>query len=159
MPRSGNRHAATGRPLGTKPAAAGQLELRDPDMQIQINADNHLENSAARDKWASGVVHSAMNHFADQVTRVEVHLSDENAGKGGAAVVRCKMEARINGRPPIAVTHDAPSLDPAVNGAAEKLVRATEHAMGRASKHAHEPRPLAADDADGDDFVPSSAPF
>jgi len=128
-------------------------------MQIQINADNHLESSAARDKWARGVVDSAMNHFADQVTRVEVHLSDENAGKGGAAVVRCKMEARINGRPPIAVTHDAPALDPAVNGAADKLVRATEHAMGRASKHAHEPRPLAAGDADGDDFAPSSAPF
>ena len=128
-------------------------------MQIQINADNHLESSAARDDWARGVVDAAMSHFADQVTRVEVHLSDENAAKGSAAVVRCKMEARINGRAPIAVTHDAPSLDPAVNGAADKLVRATEHAIGRASKHAHEPRQLPVDDVTGDDFVPSSAPF
>lgn len=128
-------------------------------MQIQINADNHLESSAARDDWARSVVDAAMGHFADVVTRVEVHLSDENAGKGGAAVVRCKIEARINGRPPIAVTHDAASLDPAVNGAADKLVRATEHALGRAAKHAHEPRQLPLGDASGDDFVPSSAPF
>lgn len=128
-------------------------------MQIQINADNHLGSSAARDDWARGVVDAAMSHFADVVTRVEVHLSDENAGKGAAAVVRCKMEARITGRPPIAVAHDAASLDPAVNGAADKLVRATGHALGRAGKHAHEPRQLPVGDTSGDDFVPSSTPF
>ena len=128
-------------------------------MQIQINADNHLESSAARDDWARSVVEAAMSHFADHVTRVEVHLSDENVGKGGAAVVRCKMEARVNGRPPIAVSNDAASLDPAVNGAAQKLVRATEHAVGRADKHAHEPRQLPVGDTTDDDFVPSSAPY
>ncbi len=128
-------------------------------MQIQINADHHLEPSEARDAWARGVVEAAMRHFAEQVTRVEVHLSDENAGKGDAAVIRCTMEARVNGRPPVAVTHDAAGIDPAVNGAVHKLVRATEHAIGRAEKHAHEPRPLPVDDTTSDDFVPSSAPF
>ena len=128
-------------------------------MQIQINADNHLEGSEARNTWARGVVDSAMGHFADQVTRVEVHLSDENAGKGGAAVMRCKLEARVNGRPPIAVSNDSPSLDSAVNGAVHKLVRATEHALGRADKHAHEGRQLPVADTTDDDFVPSSAPF
>ena len=128
-------------------------------MQIQINGDNHLEGSAARDDWARGVVEAAMGHFADHVTRVEVHLSDENAGKGGAALMRCTMEARVNGRPPVAVSNDAAGLDAAVNGAAQKLVRATEHAVGRADKHAHEPRQLPVQDTTGDDFVPSSAPF
>ena len=128
-------------------------------MQIQINADNHLESNAARDDWARGVVEAAMGHFADHVTRVEVHLSDENAGKGGAALMRCTMEARVNGRPPVAVSNDAAGLDAAVNGAAQKLVRATEHAVGRADKHAHEPRQLPVSDTSNDDFVPSSAPF
>ena len=128
-------------------------------MQIQINADNHLESSAARDDWARSVVEAAMGHFADSVTRVEAHLSDENAGKGGAAVMRCKLEARVNGRPPVVVTHDSPSLDSAVNGAVHKLVRATEHAIGRAGKHAHEGRQLPVGDTTDDDFVPSSAPF
>lgn len=126
-------------------------------MQIQINADNHLESSEARDTWASSLVEAAMAHFADSVTRVEVHLSDENGGKGGAPAFRTVMEARVNGRPPIAVTNDAPSLDSAVNGAVHKLVRATEHAIGRASKHAHDARQTPADDAA--EFVPSAAPF
>jgi hypothetical protein len=128
-------------------------------MQIQINTDHHLQGSEAREQWASGVVDAAMAHFADSVTRVEAHLSDENAGKGGAPALRCKMEARVNGRPPIAVSNDAASLDAAVNGAVHKLVRATGHALGRADKHARDARELPAGDADGDDFVPSRAPF
>ena len=128
-------------------------------MQIQINTDHHLQGSEAREQWAGSVVEAAMANFADSVTRVEVHLSDENAGKGGDAAFRCVMEARVNGRAPIAVTNDAPSLDSAVNGAIHKLVRATEHAMGRADKHAHEARQLPIGDTTSDDFVPSSAPF
>ena len=128
-------------------------------MQIQVNTDHHLQGSEAREAWASGVVDAAMSHFADSVTRVEVHLSDENGGKGGAPALRCVMEARVNGRPPIAVTSDATSLDAAVNGAVHKLVRATEHAIGRTDKHAHAERQLPLGDGTDDDFVPSSAPF
>ena len=128
-------------------------------MQIQINTDHHLQGSEAREQWASGVIDAAMGHFADNVTRVEAHLSDENAGKGGAPALRCTMEARVNGRPPVAVTHDAASLDAAVNGAVHKLVRATSNALGRADKHAHDERALPVGDTSGDDFVPSSAPF
>lgn len=126
-------------------------------MQIQINADRHIEGSEARDQWARSVVESSLGHLAQHVTRVEVHLSDENAGKGGAPDKRCLMEARLNGRPPIAVTNHAESLDAAVNGAAGKLVHAMEHDLGRADKHAHEGRAAPADDAG--EFVPSVAPF
>ena len=128
-------------------------------MQIQINTDHHLQGSEAREQWASGVVEAAMVHFADSVTRVEAHLSDENAGKGGPAAFRCMMEARINGLAPIAVTSDAASLDAAVDGAMGKLVRASGHAIGRADKHAHESRQLPVGDTTDDDFVPSSEPF
>jgi ribosome-associated translation inhibitor RaiA len=115
-------------------------------MQIQINSDHNIEGSEARDAWASSVVESALVHFADHVTRVEVHLSDENAGKSGAEDKRCLMEARVVGRPPIAVTNHAASLDAAVNGAAQKLVRAIEHHLGRADKHAHDARELPGGD-------------
>jgi ribosome-associated translation inhibitor RaiA len=128
-------------------------------MQIQVNSDNHLESNNARDDWARSVVEPALARFAEHVTRVEVHLSDENVGKGGAAVLRCTMEARLNGRPPVAVSNDAGSIDAAVNGAVHKLERATAHALGRADKHSHGERPLPVGDARDDDFVPSSAPF
>jgi hypothetical protein len=128
-------------------------------MQIQVNADNHIEASEARNVWARSVVESALAHLADSVTRVEVHLSDESAGKGGAPALRCTMEGRLNGRPPIAVSHDAAGMDAAINGAVHKLVRATAHALGRADKHAHAERALPTGDTGDEDFVPSRAPF
>jgi hypothetical protein len=126
-------------------------------MQIQINADHHLESSAARDQWARSVVESALGHLADHVTRVELHLAEENGGPGGTPDTRCLMEVRLNGRAPIAVTQHAPTLDAAVNGASHKLVRAVEHELGRAARHDYTARGTPADDAA--DFVPSRAPF
>jgi hypothetical protein len=126
-------------------------------MQIQINADRHHEGSEARDQWARGVVESALGHLADHVMRVEVHLGDETGGPGGAPDKRCLIEARLDGRAPIAVTRHARTLDAAVNGASLKLARAIEHELGRAARHDFAARGTPADDAA--DFVPSRAPF
>jgi hypothetical protein len=41
------------------------------------------------------------------------------------------MEARLEGRQPTAVTHEAESLDDAVSGAADKLKRVIESTLGR----------------------------
>jgi ribosome-associated translation inhibitor RaiA len=150
MPR---RRAST----GTRPAAANQLEPQDNNMQIQINTDHHIEGSEARDEWARSVVESALGHLADSVTRVEVHFNLENAGKPGSGDKRCMVEARLNGRPPIAVTNHAEELEAALSGALHKLVHAMERALGRADKHARDARVIPADDAG--EFVPSVAPF
>ncbi|WP_216593877.1 hypothetical protein [Thioflavicoccus mobilis] len=41
------------------------------------------------------------------------------------------MEARLEGRQPIAITHQATTIDLAVNGAADKLASAIESNLGR----------------------------
>jgi hypothetical protein len=41
------------------------------------------------------------------------------------------MEARLEGRQPVAVTHQAASMDQAVEGAAHKLARLIENTLGR----------------------------
>lgn len=128
-------------------------------MQIQINTDHHIDGSEARDAWARGALESTLSHYADQLTRVEVHFNLESAGRAGSGDKRCLIEARPNGRPPIAVTHHAEALDAALNGAMHKLVRALDHAQGRADKHAHDERALPVKDTSADDFVPSAAPF
>ena len=125
-------------------------------MQIQINNDRHIDSSEARDQWARSVVEAALGHLADHVTRVDVHLSDESAGQGGAPDKRCLMETRPTGRPPIAVTQHAPTIEGAVSGAVHKLTRAMEHDLGRAAKHTHDPRATPADDAD--EVAPAVAP-
>jgi ribosome-associated translation inhibitor RaiA len=101
-------------------------------MQIQINTDRNIEGREALADQLRDVVESALNRFSDRITRVEVHLSDENSDKkGGTDEMRCMMEARIEGRQPIAVTHQAASLDQAVDGAAGKLTRLIESTLGR----------------------------
>lgn len=101
-------------------------------MQIKTNTDRHIEGSEALSAQVEAVVQGALGRFSDQITRVEVHLSDENSGRrGGADDKRCLMEARIEGRPPTAVTHEAATVEEALNGAADKLVRSIESTLER----------------------------
>jgi ribosome-associated translation inhibitor RaiA len=41
------------------------------------------------------------------------------------------MEARLEGHQPIAVTHEAETIDQAIDGAADKLKRLLDHTLGR----------------------------
>jgi ribosome-associated translation inhibitor RaiA len=101
-------------------------------MQVQVNTDRNIEGHEALAAQFSGVVESALNRLSDHITRVEVHLSDENSDKkGGNDNMRCMMEARLEGRQPIAVTHWAATLDQAVDGAAGKLSRRIASTIGR----------------------------
>jgi len=45
-----------------------------------------------------------------------VHLSDENGDKTGGNDKRCLMEARLEGRQPIAITHESETIDEAIEG-------------------------------------------
>ncbi|MFI8480865.1 HPF/RaiA family ribosome-associated protein [Pseudomonas sp. NPDC078700] len=100
-------------------------------MKIQVNSDNHIDSTSRLEEWVSTTVESALAHYDEHITRVEVHLSDENGDKPGPDDMRCQMEARPKGHQPISVTHKASSLDQAVEGAATKLNHALEHMFGK----------------------------
>lgn len=100
-------------------------------MQIQVNSDNHIQGDIRLQEWVRTVVESAVEHYQEDLTRVEVHLGDENGHKSGPDDMRCQMEARPKGHQPISVTHKAETLDLAVDGAAEKLSHALEHLFGK----------------------------
>jgi hypothetical protein len=72
-----------------------------------------------------------LQRFEGQLARIEVHVSDENAQKGGAADKRCQIEARLQGLTPTSVSHKAASLELAVEGAAEKMLHALDHQIGK----------------------------
>ena len=101
-------------------------------MHVQTNTDRNIQASEALAAQVEAAVISALGRFVEQVTRVEVHLSDENAGKGGGDDKRCLMEARLEGRPPTAVTHRAATVEHALIGAAGKLARTLESLFARA---------------------------
>jgi len=100
-------------------------------MQIQINTGHNIE---VHEKLAAQIrdqVESTLSRIGDHITRVEVHLSDESGHKKSQNDKRCMMEARLEGRQPVAVTNLAATLDEAVEGAADKLVRLIESTLGR----------------------------
>jgi ribosome-associated translation inhibitor RaiA len=105
-------------------------------MQIQLNTDRNIEGHEALATQVSSVVESALTRYSDHITRVEVHLSDESSDKkDGKDDMRCVMEARLKGRQPVAVTHQAATLDQAVDGAADKLTRLMESTLWRQRDH------------------------
>jgi ribosome-associated translation inhibitor RaiA len=78
------------------------------------------------------LVTSAVGRFADRISRVQVHLDDQNSSaKGGGNDKRCMIEARIDGAAPVAVTELAATIEQAVNGAADKLERSIDSHLGR----------------------------
>ena len=104
-------------------------------MQIQVNTDKNIEGSARMSAYFTDTLHDALDRFADQVTRIEVHLSDENAQKQGGDDKRCLLEARLKGLKPIVVSHNAENLDFAVSGAIDKLVKSLESTIGKLRNH------------------------
>ena len=100
-------------------------------MQIQLNTDNHVHGEASLADWAERELRDRLQRFVDHVTRIEVHLSDIKRARVGEHDKRCKLEARLAGRQPVAVHHDAGKVADALHGAADKLARALDSALGR----------------------------
>ncbi len=90
-------------------------------MQIEVNSDRNIEGDDELIRQVSADVATALSRFRDQITRVDVHLGDENAHKSGAADKRCMVEARPTGQSPIAVTNHASTVSEAYGGALQKL--------------------------------------
>ncbi len=64
-----------------------------------------------------------------------MHLNDENSHKKGQNDKRCMLEARMEGRQPVAVTNNADTNEQAVKGALDKLTASLETIIGRARNY------------------------
>jgi hypothetical protein len=109
-------------------------------MHFQLRTDNHIKNSEdLADRVRAAVEGSLTRHYAERVRRMEVYLQDVNGHKGGIDK-RCAIEAHLAGHQPVAVSHQAASVDEAVGGAVDKLSSALEHTLGRlADREGHKP--------------------
>jgi len=101
-------------------------------MQIQINSDRNIQADERLAEFARDTLNSKLSRFADHVTRIEVHLSDENGStKHEGNDKRCLLEARLEGREPVAVTEQADTVGQALTGAADKLQRKLSSLLGK----------------------------
>lgn len=104
-------------------------------MIIQFNTDNNINSSEILRKPLINLISEELNRFNEHITRVEVHLSDEDGNKDGLNDKRCMLEARIEGKQPIAVISHAGSHEQAVSGAIDKLKASLETIFGRLRNH------------------------
>ncbi|MBK6967247.1 MAG: HPF/RaiA family ribosome-associated protein [Bacteroidales bacterium] len=75
----------------------------------------------------SGVLH----RFNNQITRVEVHLSDDSGKIAGVNDKRCMILVEVQGLQPISITGHAGSYENAVNDAILKLKMSLYATYGR----------------------------
>lgn len=110
-------------------------------MQVQFNSDSSVmgtENVATR---IEAQLRDRLGRFEDRLTRLEVHVRDENGRKGGDDDKTCVIEARIRSEAPVSVTGHASDVDSAARVAGSKMARLLEHHFGKHDRHKHDPSP------------------
>lgn len=106
-------------------------------MQIQVHTDSSIQGGAGLVDHVTTVVSGALDRFTGRLSRVEVHLSDENGDKNRPDDKKCLLEARVEGRSPTVVSHNGNTVDEAVNGATDKMLRVLDTTFGKLNAHNH----------------------
>lgn len=99
-------------------------------MEVQFNSSNAITGDDDVRRRVQASLRQKLDRLSDTLTRVEIHLSDENGPRGGTDK-RAVLEGRPRGRAPVTVVHTADTVDAATAGAADKLLTAMERERGR----------------------------
>ena len=100
-------------------------------MQIQFNTDKNVILNEEQIASSTSIISEELSRFSTQITRLEIHLSDEDGNKDGFNDKRCMVEARLAGMKPFAVTDHANTHEQAILGAIDKLKTSLETITGR----------------------------
>ncbi|MPV86573.1 HPF/RaiA family ribosome-associated protein [Ostreibacterium oceani] len=100
-------------------------------MQIQLNTDKNIEGTQGLEAFVAEEINQGLKHYAHRITRVEVHLSDQNADKGGNDDMQCKIEARIEGVQPVLVTSKSSTKEIALTESIDKMKSALSSIVGK----------------------------
>lgn len=104
-------------------------------MTIQLNADKNLDIHESYSSKLKELLSEELDRYSEHITRLEVHLSDENGKKQGPNDKRCVLEARLEGKQPIAVTAEADTHQQSVKSAIGKLKASLDTIIGRQRNH------------------------
>jgi hypothetical protein len=100
-------------------------------VQFQLNTDANIPGDDRLAEVAEQTITSTIGHLTTRLSRIEVHLADVNAAKGGADDIRCTIEARPDGMRPHTVTHRDATVEAALRGGAKKLRSLLDSEFGK----------------------------
>jgi ribosome-associated translation inhibitor RaiA len=104
-------------------------------LKIQLNTDRNITGDQRLEGYLSSLVQDELSRFNDHITRIEIHLADENGPKKGVNDIRCTLEARLEKRQPIVVTTHADTIEKAVSDALVKMKGAITTIYDRFKDH------------------------
>jgi ribosome-associated translation inhibitor RaiA len=104
-------------------------------MKIQINTDKTINGDERHQTFYTSQIAEELKRYESHITRIEVHLSDENGKKEGMNDIRCLLEARLERKQPIAVSCQDDTVELAVSGAIAKLITALETILERTANY------------------------
>lgn len=104
-------------------------------MTVQINSDNHITGTEGLSNFLENMITETLKKYNHYITRVEVHLNDENGKKAGINDKRCMLEARLEGMQPVAVTAFGDTIQEATKSALGKLKSSLDTIIGRLQNH------------------------
>ena len=104
-------------------------------MIIQFNTDHNIAGREAFETKITDLLTDGLSRISHQITRVEVHLSDENGHKNGFNDKKCLLEARLEGMQPIVASDHANNHELATKGAMNKLKTAIDSKIGQLKNH------------------------
>ena len=90
-------------------------------MLIQINTDKNITVHEDYNAKLTTLLSDEFQRYSSHITRLELHLSDENGPKKGFNDKRCALEFRLAGHKPQAVSDLGDTYDLAVKGAIHKM--------------------------------------
>lgn len=117
-------------------ASSDAQHLEGHPIQVQVNTDHNIHGSEKLHLHVQDAVKASLGRFGRQVTRVEIHLSDDDGSKSHGDDKRCVLEARPAGHQPLVVTHVGATVDEAVNGAVDMM----EKLLDRTFAKLHDPK-------------------
>jgi ribosome-associated translation inhibitor RaiA len=104
-------------------------------MLVEVNTDRNIQNSERLISYCKSTIETELARFDEYITRVEVHLSDENGAKGGDDDKRCLIETKLKGKNPVAVKNTASNIDDAISGAIDKIAKVLDTSVDKMRKH------------------------
>ncbi len=101
-------------------------------MIVQVNTDGKTDGTAGFTQHVQAIIDEKFAHFAERITRAEVHIGDENGvAKAGGKDKRCMIEVRLAGMHPISATDHAATAELALRGAADKMRNQLDTVLGK----------------------------
>ncbi|WP_207534812.1 HPF/RaiA family ribosome-associated protein [Desertivirga arenae] len=104
-------------------------------MLVSINTDHHIQGGERHIAYFSEFIKETLSRFSTYITRIDVHVSDENGPKEGKDGIKCVIEAKLESLNPVVITNFADTPELAIKGAVDRLKGSLDSVVGRLKEH------------------------